>query len=89
MFFKNKKPYLKDLIPNNYVDIHSHLLPTIDDGAKSIENSLELITNLKKFGFSQFITTPHIMKDVWDNKSADIIKLLYSTKIELQKKQHN
>ena len=35
-FFK-QKPVLKDLIPNNFVDIHSHLLPGIDDGAKTIE----------------------------------------------------
>lgn len=89
MFFKNKKPYLKDLIPNNYVDIHSHLLPAIDDGAKSIENSLELITDLKKISFDQFITTPHVMKDVWDNSSNNITKLLDSTKIELHKNNIN
>ena len=31
--FKSK-PSLKELIPNGFVDIHSHILPGIDDGAK-------------------------------------------------------
>ena len=33
--FKSK-PRLKELIPNGFVDIHSHILPGIDDGAKNI-----------------------------------------------------
>ena len=41
--FRKAKPKLSDLIPKNFVDIHSHVLPGIDDGAKNIEESLELI----------------------------------------------
>ena len=33
-------------------DIHSHLLPSIDDGSRSMEESLELISSLKELGFS-------------------------------------
>ena len=61
------KIILKNLIPDNYTDIHSHLLPSIDDGALTFEDTLQLITSLQKFGTCQFITTPHIMQYVWDN----------------------
>lgn len=61
------KPLLKDLIPENYVDIHSHLIPGIDDGAKTFEDTLRLTKALQSFGTSQCITTPHIIQHLWDN----------------------
>lgn len=70
--FKSK-PVLKDLIPDNHIDIHSHLLPGIDDGAKNFEDSLRLTQALKSFGVSQFITTPHIIQHVWENTHEQII----------------
>lgn len=70
-FFK-KKPFLQDLIPNNYVDIHSHLLPGIDDGAVTIEDSITLLKGLKEIGFEKFITTPHVMAEVWNNSKSAI-----------------
>ena len=48
-----KKQYLRDLIPTNYVDIHSHVLPGIDDGAKTIENTQFLLENMIDFGFTK------------------------------------
>lgn len=71
-FKKNTSPILKDLISSNYVDIHSHLLPGIDDGAKDIEDSKYLLNQLKDIGFQKIITTPHIIKDVWKNTSSSI-----------------
>ncbi len=74
MFFFNKKPKttLADIIPDGYTDIHSHLIPGIDDGATDEENSLFLINSLKDYGFSQFITTPHIISGVWNNTYENI-----------------
>ncbi len=69
--FKSK-PQLKALIPNDYVDIHSHLLPGIDDGAKNNEDSFFILTEMKKLGFKKTITTPHTIKNVWDNSKLDI-----------------
>lgn len=43
-----------------HVDLHSHIIPNIDDGAQSIEQSIELILNLKNLGFQKIITTPHV-----------------------------
>lgn len=82
-FFKSKA-YLKDLIPENHIDIHSHLLPEIDDGAQNIEDTIYLVTELKKIGFQQCITTPHVMKNVWENTYASITAKLEKTNIDLE-----
>lgn len=54
------------------VDMHSHLLPGIDDGVKSIEESVSIIREFVKLGFKKLITTPHIMGDFYRN-TPDII----------------
>lgn len=83
--FLKSKAVLKDLIPDNHVDIHSHLLPGIDDGAKTFEDSLRLTQALKSFGISQFITTPHIIQHVWENTHEQIIANKNSTVEKLHK----
>ena len=70
--FKSK-PTLKELIPNGFVDIHSHILPGIDDGAKNIEDSIKIISKLKNLGFSKIIGTPHTYPGLYNNTSNDII----------------
>lgn len=54
------------------VDMHSHLLPGIDDGVKDVEESLAMIRGLKELGYQKLITTPHIMWDMYRN-TPDII----------------
>ena len=71
-FFSKNKAVLKDLIPDHHVDIHSHLLPGIDDGARTIADSIRLTKALQSFGISQIITTPHIIQHVWDNTKEGI-----------------
>ena len=44
--------YLKEIIPDRYIDIHNHLLPGIDDGAKTIEDTKGLIALMKKINNS-------------------------------------
>lgn len=72
LLFSKPKPRLADIIPDDYIDIHSHLLPGIDDGAKNIDDSINLINALKDYGFSQFITTPHVLPGVWNNTRQQI-----------------
>ncbi|MEO8255076.1 MAG: CpsB/CapC family capsule biosynthesis tyrosine phosphatase, partial [Flavobacterium sp.] len=57
--FKSKK-YLKEILPENYVDIHNHLLPGIDDGAKTTKETAYLIAQMKSLNISTAIATPHI-----------------------------
>lgn len=79
------KPVLKDLIPDNHIDIHSHLLPGIDDGAKTFEDTLILMRALQDFGISQIITSPHIIQHVWNNTFENITEKESTIKLELQK----
>ena len=86
-FFKSK-PKLAELIPSGYVDIHSHVLPGIDDGAQKIKDSEFLLESMIDFGFSKVITTPHTMKNVWDNTTSsigDAYNLVHSELPELSK----
>lgn len=49
------------------VDMHSHLIPGIDDGVQTLEESLTLIKMLKAMGYEKCITTPHIMSEGYQN----------------------
>lgn len=84
LHFLNRKPYLKDLIPDRHVDFHSHLLPGIDDGAKTFDDTLQLIAAMRELRFEQMVTTPHVMKNVWDNTEEGILKKLSETEAALQ-----
>lgn len=44
------------------IDIHSHILPGIDDGAKTLEESVQLVTEMAGWGFDRLTCTPHITK---------------------------
>ena len=48
-------------------DIHSHLVPGIDDGAPDMHASLELIEGLTALGFQKIITTPHVLWEMYPN----------------------
>ena len=83
--FKSK-PTLKEIISDGFVDIHSHILPGIDDGAQNIKESLEIIEKLKTIGFKKIICTPHIYPNLYENdknsikESYDLLKLNHSNK---------
>ena len=48
-------------------DMHSHLLPGIDDGSPDLATSLRLIKGMVDLGYTKLITTPHIMWDMYKN----------------------
>ncbi|UCS94441.1 capsular biosynthesis protein [Echinicola marina] len=64
--FKNKKmePLSLDWMA---VDMHSHLIPGIDDGAKTLDESVAMVKRLKNFGLRKLITTPHVMTEFYKN----------------------
>lgn len=49
------------------IDIHSHLIPGIDDGVETVEEALEMITRLQELGYRRVVTTPHVMWDCYKN----------------------
>lgn len=48
-------------------DMHSHLIPGIDDGSQNMEESIELISRLSGYGLKKLIITPHIMSEFFKN----------------------
>lgn len=84
-FFTRKK-YLVDLL-DGFTDIHNHALPGIDDGAKSVNESIELIEGFSEFGVSRFRMTPHIMHNYYDNTPATISKAESLLRSELSKRR--
>lgn len=67
------------------VDMHSHLLPGIDDGSPDLETSLKLIRGMMELGFTKFITTPHIMWDMYRNDRDIILAKLELVREAVQK----
>lgn len=70
LFKKTKKQFRGTVLR---VDLHSHLIPGIDDGSQSMEESLKLLRGMVALGYEKVITTPHIMLDAYRN-TPEIIK---------------
>ena len=79
-FFKKRN---KEILPETLpfaTDIHSHILPGIDDGSPDIETSLQLIQGLYDLGIRKSIATPHIIGDLYRNTPQTILEALEKTK---------
>ncbi len=54
------------------IDLHSHILPGIDDGARSLDIALEMAQQAVDCGISRMVCTPHIHKGYFDNSLGTI-----------------
>jgi len=85
-FFKKKEKSKKE-ITFNYssiaVDMHSHVLPGIDDGAQNVEESVYLVKRMMALGIKKIIATPHIMIDFYRNTPETINNALALLRTEL------
>ena len=70
-------------------DIHSHLIPGIDDGVKTLDDSIKIIESLYKLGYQKIITTPHVMKGLYENNSKIILNGLDLVRSELKSRGLN
>ena len=84
--FKKTVPFSSDYFPI-VTDIHSHILPGIDDGSPDVNTSIALIEGLMKLGITQSIATPHIIGDMYRNDAATIHAALALLNNALLKKQ--
>lgn len=66
------------------VDIHSHLLPGLDDGVQSLEQSLEIISQFQSLGYRKLITSPHVMSDLYRNTTEGILEKLAQLREHMQ-----
>jgi protein-tyrosine phosphatase len=91
MFNWFKKSEVKNSITFDYstliVDMHSHVLPGIDDGAKTPADSIVLINRMMALGIKKIIATPHIMADYYKNTAETINASLNILKAELEKEK--
>lgn len=60
--FAHKKP-LSDLF-RGYVDFHCHILPGVDDGVQTFEDSARILSIYSELGVEKVFFTPHVMEDV-------------------------
>ena len=55
-----------------HADMHAHWLPGIDDGAESLDDSLNMIREMAALGYRRLVATPHVMTDLYDNTPETI-----------------
>lgn len=65
------------------IDIHSHILPGIDDGARSLEDSLAMAELAVAEGITHILATPHHKNGKFENRKHDIVKLVRILQDEL------
>jgi protein-tyrosine phosphatase len=68
-----------------HTDIHSHLIPGIDDGAKTMDHSLGMVKRFADLGYKKLITTPHVMSDMYRNTPEIILNGLESLREEVKR----
>jgi len=66
------------------VDMHSHILPGIDDGSPDVATSVHFVKSLQELGFNQLICTPHIYKELYPNTSETISSAKASLQMALE-----
>ena len=83
--FKKKPPVLPAYHLPITTDMHSHILPGIDDGSPDIETSFQLVKGLMELGITKSIATPHIMGDMYRNNADTIFLAMQQLQAALDK----
>ncbi|MBW7893157.1 MAG: histidinol phosphatase [Chitinophagaceae bacterium] len=87
--FKKKQQFFDGDLSILNCDMHSHLIPGIDDGSPDVETSIQLIEGLQEAGYKKLITTPHLMADLYPNTRQTIERGFDKLKSALLKKNNN
>ncbi|WP_025761919.1 tyrosine-protein phosphatase [Dyadobacter tibetensis] len=82
--YKKKETRTKDF-SHIEIDIHSHLIPGIDDGVETIEEALEMIKVFQELGYRRIYTTPHIIWDCYKNTPEIILNGLEEVRMAASK----
>ncbi len=67
------------------VDMHSHLLPGLDDGLQAIDQTISFVQQLKDMGYKKLICTPHIFSEMYPNSPETILPRLDLVRNEVAK----
>jgi protein-tyrosine phosphatase len=84
-FFKRKHSESGAGLEGLRSDMHSHLIPGIDDGSPDVDTSIRLIRGMTELGYKKIITTPHINADSYPNTPAVIREGHAAVTAELKK----
>jgi tyrosine-protein phosphatase YwqE len=82
---KKKEP--SKIVTPLQVDIHSHLLPGLDDGVQSYEESEDIILHFQQLGYRKLVTSPHVMSDTYKNTADRILARLDKLRIYLKNQE--
>jgi len=87
----SKKEEIIDPIDISFLrnDIHSHLIPGIDDGSPDMETTISLLKKFIDLGYEKVITTPHVMSDYYKNNPEIILSGLNNIRKEIKKQNLN
>ena len=67
------------------VDMHSHLIPGIDDGSQSMDHTIGMLLRFVDLGYKKVITTPHVMSDYYKNNPEIILSGLEEVRAEIKR----
>ncbi len=67
------------------IDLHCHILPGVDDGAKNIDESVLMAKNAVEEGITHILATPHHKAHGWDNEKKEVKKLVDELQNEIDK----
>jgi len=71
-FLQSKPAKIKADLSFIGVDMHSHLIPGLDDGSQDVEDSVRYVKELHELGYRKLICTPHIISDMYPNSRETI-----------------
>ena len=83
--FKNKEVLPPFDLGRFKSDMHSHLIPGIDDGAQDMDQTIAMLAKFESLGYKKVVTTPHIMTDSFPNNPEIILSGLEKVKNEIKK----
>ena len=67
------------------IDLHSHIIPNVDDGSKSVEETFEMLKEAKQVGFEAVISTSHYIENTYESNVAERTVWINALQENLQK----
>jgi protein-tyrosine phosphatase len=65
------------------VEVHSHLIPAVDDGSRNVEESVAIARAMVEHGYEHLVCTPHIWDDLPHNNAPEILRRVTSLQADL------
>ncbi len=85
-FFRNNNTDFSDFSAIG-TDLHCHVLPGMDDGAATMSESLKMLSEMARLGFTKIIATPHVISTLYPNTKEQILGQLSHLQEVLEERQ--